>query len=345
MLTACGQSEAAKAVDQQIAAIGEVNIDSSEAIAAAEFAAAALPEEDRKQLKNEEQLTEAKTAYENLVNQNAADEIIADITAIGDVSLESKDAVSKARKAYDGASDEVKALVTNAADLEAAETKFDELQVTNVTDKISAIGEVSLESGTTIDEAKEAFDDLSDEQQAKVTNAAKLTAAEEQLKALKQAQAEQLLAGMTKEEDKFQNATFYYPAGWKFYSDGSWVADQSCFIRPYLAQNDSGCWIRVIYNYTGDSWVFFQKVTILADGEKFYKSFNYYDITRDNGGGRVWEYIDTDASSDVDMLTAIANSSEAIIRFEGREYVYDYTVKSSDKQIISQALQAYNALN
>ena len=37
-LTACGQSEAAKAVDEQIAAIGEVTLDSNAAISAAEAA-------------------------------------------------------------------------------------------------------------------------------------------------------------------------------------------------------------------------------------------------------------------------------------------------------------------
>lgn len=345
LLTACAQSEAAKAVDQQITDIGEVSLDSKDAISTAESAVAALPEEDRKQLKNEEKLKEARTTYDGLVKQDAADKVSEAIAAIGEVSLDSKEAIAKAREAYDGAEDDVKALVKNAADLEAAEAKLDELQVSNAQSKISAIGQVSLESRAAIDEAKAAYDALSDEQKAKVSNAAELTAAEEQLTALKKAQAEQVLAGMTKEEDKVQGLSFYYPAGWKFYSDGSWVADQSCFIRPYLGSDGKNCWIRVIYNYTGDDWVFFQKLTIVADGQKFYKTFSYYDVVRDNGGGTVWEYMDDDGSSDIDMLTAVANSSETIIRFEGREYAYDYTVKASDKQIISQALQAYQLLN
>ena len=49
-LTACGKSEAAKAVDEQISAIGTVSLDSEAAIAAAETALAGLSEEDSKQV-------------------------------------------------------------------------------------------------------------------------------------------------------------------------------------------------------------------------------------------------------------------------------------------------------
>ena len=51
-LAACGKSEAAKAVDDQIAAIGEVTLESEAAISEAEAAVDALSEEDRKQLDN-----------------------------------------------------------------------------------------------------------------------------------------------------------------------------------------------------------------------------------------------------------------------------------------------------
>ena len=47
-LTACGKSEAAKAVDDMINSIGEVTVDSGSAITAAEEAFAALTEEDQK---------------------------------------------------------------------------------------------------------------------------------------------------------------------------------------------------------------------------------------------------------------------------------------------------------
>jgi len=50
-LCACGQSDAAKAADEQIKAIGTVTLDSKEAIEAAEAAVAELSDEDKDQLK------------------------------------------------------------------------------------------------------------------------------------------------------------------------------------------------------------------------------------------------------------------------------------------------------
>ena len=52
-LTACGKSEEAQAVDDQIAAIGTVSLDSEDAIAAAEDALSGLSEEDREQVENQ----------------------------------------------------------------------------------------------------------------------------------------------------------------------------------------------------------------------------------------------------------------------------------------------------
>lgn len=46
-LSACGKSEAAKGVDDQINAIGEVTLDSESKITEAESALAALSQEDR----------------------------------------------------------------------------------------------------------------------------------------------------------------------------------------------------------------------------------------------------------------------------------------------------------
>ena len=59
-LAACGKSEAAKAVDDQIAAIGEVTLESETAISEAEAAVDALADEDREQLDNVDKLEQAR---------------------------------------------------------------------------------------------------------------------------------------------------------------------------------------------------------------------------------------------------------------------------------------------
>jgi hypothetical protein len=60
--------------------------------------------------------------------QEAADDMIAQIEAIGEVTADSKDAIEFARACYEALSDEVKALVTNLAVLEAAEEALAKLE-------------------------------------------------------------------------------------------------------------------------------------------------------------------------------------------------------------------------
>ena len=343
-LVSCGKSEAAKAVDEQIGAIGTVTLDSESAIAAAEAALAGLSEDDAKQVDGKETLTAARAAYEQLVLESAAKEISDAIAAIGAVTLDSGAAIDAAQAAFDAAPAEVQALVANAGDLAAAKESLSGLRVNEVSGLISAIGAVSMDSKDAIDAAQTAYDALSPADQAKVANAGDLSAAAEKLKELKKAEGAKLLAGMRLEEDRVRGLKFYYPSAFRFFSDGSWDAATRCFVLPYLGQEGDRAWVRLLFNYTGDDWVFFKKVTVVADEQRFYKFFNYFDIVRDNGGGDVWEYIDTDGSSDIEMLWAIANSAETIVRFEGDDYSHDFTVKASDKEAIRAVLTAYEAL-
>lgn len=271
------------------------------------------------------------------------------VDEIGKVTLDSEEAIKKAEEACEKLSKKEKKQTDKDDELEEIRETFnrlvDEAKIKDVEAKIDAIGDVTLESSAKIDEAQKAYDELSDKNKEKVKNADKLTNAVEALETVKKEQAEALLGGMRVEEDRVRGINFYYPSTMNFYSDG-WAADISCFVMPYIGKDDSSSWLRLIYNYTADDWIFFKKITIMADGEKYYKTFNYYDITRDNESGDIWEYIDVEPSdADIDMLWAIANSEETIVRFEGDEYYDDYTVTASNKQGIKEALMAYEALN
>lgn len=294
-LCACGKSEAVKAAEEKIAAIGEVTLDSEKRISAAEKAVEKLSDDELKQLDKAEELKKAREAYEELVLENKA-------AAVDSV--------------------------------------------------IDQIGEVTLESAEKINAAQQAFEQLTEKEKGKVKNASLLNQAEEKLAALqkqekeaKRAEALKLLGNMRLDEDKVRHLKFYYPKAWRFNSSGSWIADTRCFILPYIGMDDNGnIWIRVVYNFTDDDWVFFKKITVAVDDERYYGSFKYFDIVRDNDGGQVWEYIDTDGASDVTMLWAIVNSKETIVRFEGEDYSHDFTVRESDKQAIKEALLVYEGL-
>ena len=343
-LTACAKSEAAQAVDDQIAAIGEVTLESESAIAAAEEAVEALAEEDRKQLDNEDDLKEARAAYETLVLEDQAAGVEEAIAAIGTVTVDSGEAVETARALYDASPAEVQALVENFSDLEAAEETLSGLKVEEAIRLIDAIGTVTADSREAVEAAQTAYDALTQEDAAKVTNASTLEAAATQLKTLLEQQANSLLSTMRVETDAVRGMNFYYPQAFPYYTD-YWGADVRCFALPYLGRSGDDVWLRLVCDYTADDWIFFKQITFAVDDQRYYKTFNYFDVVRDNAYGDVWEYVDIEVgSSEEELLWAIANSTQTIVRFEGDDYYYDFTVSANDKQAIRDMLTVYDAL-
>lgn len=116
-------------------------------------------------------------------DEKAADAVEAMISAIGTVTAESKDAVEEARAAYDALTDEQKTLVENYDTLTSAETALAKIEndikaADDVEAMISAIGTVTAESKSAIEEARAAYDALTDEQKALIENYETLTSAE-----------------------------------------------------------------------------------------------------------------------------------------------------------------------
>ena len=122
------------------------------------------------------------------------------INAIGEVEYNdaSKAKIDEASDAYDALTETQKALVTNYETLTAAQTRYAELKAAAdqaiadqvaadaVKEKINAIGEVEYteESKAKIDDARTAYEPLTQAQQTLVENYATLTAAEDTYAAL-----------------------------------------------------------------------------------------------------------------------------------------------------------------
>ena len=182
---------AAKSVKELIEAIGEVSLDKEADITAARAAYNGLTEAQKALVTNLSDLTAAETKLAELKADKAAAEAVdGKIDAIGTVTLESESKITEARTAYDALSAAQKALVTKLPALAAAEEtlaglKADKAAAEAVETKITAIGEVTLESETAITEARAAYDALTDAQKALVSNLATLTAAESRLAELK----------------------------------------------------------------------------------------------------------------------------------------------------------------
>lgn len=184
-LFACGQSEAAKAVDSQISALGEITLDSGSLISAAEQAVSNLDEKDQKQLKNTEVLTQARKTYDNLVFLSNVSDVEAAINAIGTVTLDSEATVKAASDAFNNSTAEVQAAVSNASTLTAAEDTLSTLRAEVIDGYIVSIGTVDLDSEEAITTARTALDAADPAVAAKVSGVATLEAAEAKLNDLR----------------------------------------------------------------------------------------------------------------------------------------------------------------
>ena len=194
--TALVDAAAAKAVDDLIDAIGEVTLESGDAIKAARAAYDALTDTQKELVKNYEKLTAAEEAYAAMVDAAAAKAAEDLIDAIGEVTVDSGDAITAAREAYDALTDTQKELVKNYEKLLAAEELYEEL-----TASAAAIAQKAAEEAKQAQEEAEAAQKAAEEaveaakaaQEAAEAAAAKAgennAAAEEARKAAETAQA------------------------------------------------------------------------------------------------------------------------------------------------------------
>ncbi len=194
--TALVDAAAAKAVDDLIDAIGEVTLESGDAIKAARAAYDALTDTQKELVKNYEKLTAAEEAYTALVDAAAAKAVDDLIDAIGEVTADSGDAIKAARAAYDALTDTQKELVKSYEKLLAAEELYEEL-----TASAAAIAQKAAEEARKAQEEAEAAQKAAEEaveaakaaQEAAEAAAAKAgennAAAEEARKAAETAQA------------------------------------------------------------------------------------------------------------------------------------------------------------
>ena len=184
------------AVKELIDAIGEVTLESGDAIDAARAAYDKLPEAKKALVDNYEKLTAAEEAYTALVDAAAAKAVDDLIDAIGEVTADSGDAIKAARAAYDALTDTQKELVKNYEKLLAAEELYEEL-----TASAAAIAQKAAEEAKQAQEEAEAAQKAAEEaaeaakaaQEAAEAAAAKAgennAAAEEARKAAETAQA------------------------------------------------------------------------------------------------------------------------------------------------------------
>ena len=365
-LCACGTSAAVTEFVNAVDAIGTVTLDSEDAITAAENAYNALSDKEKENVSENTTVLESKRKqYDALVAElnQKLDSVISLIETIGDVTLDSEPAIIAAEEAYGLLSDDEKAMITESAKTlsdartayETAKTAYEAAlaeeraaHAAEVTTAIDAIGSVTLDSKDAIAEARKLYDALTPEEKELVANLSILETAEADFAVIWETEKQKIIDEYSKkfeiDSDPIEGISWYM-----HYNMPDYI-DTRCYIIPYIGVRGNNAWICIRYNYTGDSWIFWENLTIMADGVKYYKYVGYYDTVRDNDSD-VWEWWDEPLnynqamdSEQLQMLAAIANSEETIIRFEGDEYYYDLYVTDADKAMIRDVLALYEAL-
>lgn len=186
---------AAAAVDSLIDEIGDVTLDSKQAIETARAAYDNLTPTQKTYVTKLNTLTAAEAAYKALVDRKAADDVTEKIKEIGEVTLDSKTAIEAARAAYNALTPDQKPLVENynvLTDAEAelarleAEAKYeaDLAAAAQVDEMIERLFPVNRYSGPAIRMARAAYDALTEDQKALVKHYDDLVKAEAEFAAI-----------------------------------------------------------------------------------------------------------------------------------------------------------------
>ena len=194
--------KAAKSFDDAVDKIcaDGITIEDDAEITAARKAYADLSETQQGYVTKLAKLEEAEKTIEELkaaadkeeLDKTAAlgvDKMIANLPEV--ITIDSEKAVKAARDAYDFLTDDQKEYVENLEILEEAEAKIQTIRedmaaAKAVDDAIAALGEITIEDEEAIKAAREAYDDLTEEQQAYVTKLAVLEEAEDAILVIKE---------------------------------------------------------------------------------------------------------------------------------------------------------------
>ncbi|NLM43233.1 MAG: hypothetical protein GX201_04355 [Clostridiales bacterium] len=121
-----------------------------------------------------EKIESLKEQEEDKKKAAKVEDAIDKLPKVENLSLDDKEAVEDAREAYDNLTNQQKALVKNLAKLEAAENKIKAAKVEKIIDDLPYIEDLTLEHKEAVENARAAYEALTEAQKALVNNLNKL---------------------------------------------------------------------------------------------------------------------------------------------------------------------------
>ncbi len=151
------------------------------------------------------------------------------------------------------------------------------------------------------------------------------------------------LKGLSRNHDKMRGITWYQ-------SPNSPRHANSNGFYLYFGKEDSGRFLplRLVVRYYADDWLFVSRAWAKADAAKLdipQESKSLFGWERDNSGGKIWEWSDTDVTTAQDIATVrrITEAKNVTVRFEGKQYYNDKTLTASQLKALRDVIAAYEA--
>jgi len=111
---------------------------------------------------------------------------------------------------------------------------------------------------------------------------------------------------------------------------------------PYLSLKDGNIYMRLVADYSGKDWIFFDNLIFIADGNKY--EINFPNTDRTIGSGYVYERGDTFVSKDIlEILRKISVAGVAEVRFSGKS-VYDRKLSRNQINVLYEIIALYDKL-
>lgn len=126
-----------------------------------------------------------------------------------------------------------------------------------------------------------------------------------------------------------------------------WVKPKShseMSLYPYFGKDKESKWLRFTAKYKGSDWIFFEKISIISAEDRYDNTFKRFDVSRDNGGGKVWEWIDISATSKEISILETLSRNPGKIRFSGK-YVYTNDISPEYSLEINSLMKLFELTN
>jgi hypothetical protein len=144
-----------------------------------------------------------------------------------------------------------------------------------------------------------------------------------------------LLPKFNVETDEFDGTSFYVPKGVPRGAENN--------IHLYIVRTKSNNLVlRMKIMYAADNWLFAKRVDLKA-GDKVY-SITTPTWERDNGSGRIWEWVDRPVKTGDLVALKAAMREPTTIRITGDKYYDDRKLRDKERAELESAFELYEAL-